>query len=143
MCFLIYFECDNAIYNSMKTITIHIIYQWYYYSYYISMILLKIFSLSRLFADDTSLSYSSSNINEIEQRLNSDITKIYFNIFWMWKCHLQFDENVTPKCLWFTTNSTSSLLKSIWGLIFTWFVWRYSKSFAIVCWWYITIVFIF
>jgi hypothetical protein len=34
-------------------------------------------SLSRLFADDTSLSYSSSNINEIEQRLNSDIMKIY------------------------------------------------------------------
>ena len=34
-------------------------------------------SLSRSFADDTSLSYSSSNINEIEQRLNSDIKKIY------------------------------------------------------------------
>ena len=47
---------------------------------------------------------------------------VFFNIFWMWQCHLQFDENVTPKCLWFSTNSTSSLLKSIWGLIFPWFV---------------------
>ena len=32
-------------------------------------------SLSRLFADDTSLSYSSSNINVIEQTLNSDLEK--------------------------------------------------------------------
>ena len=44
---------------------------------YINDITEDIQSLSRLFADDTSLSYSSSKINEIEQRLNSDITKIY------------------------------------------------------------------
>jgi hypothetical protein len=44
---------------------------------YINDITEDIQSLSRLFADDTSLSYSSSNINEIEQRLNSDIMKIY------------------------------------------------------------------
>ena len=44
---------------------------------YINDITEDIQSLSRLFADDTSLSYSSSNINEIEQRLNSDMMKIY------------------------------------------------------------------
>ena len=44
---------------------------------YINDITEDIQSLSRLFADDTSLSYSSSNINEIEQRLNSDIMEIY------------------------------------------------------------------
>ena len=44
---------------------------------YINDITEDIQSLSRLFADDTSLSYSSSKINEIEQRLNSDIMKIY------------------------------------------------------------------
>ena len=44
---------------------------------YINGITEDIQSLLRLFADDTSLSYSSSNINEIEQRLNSDIMEIY------------------------------------------------------------------
>ena len=44
---------------------------------YINDITEDIQSLSRLFADNTSLSYSSSNINEIEQRLNSDMMKIY------------------------------------------------------------------
>lgn len=34
-------------------------------------------SFSRLFADDTSLLYSSTNINEIEFRVNSDLSKIY------------------------------------------------------------------
>ena len=43
---------------------------------YISDITDNIQSLSRLFADDTSLSYSSSNINEIEQRLNSDMINL-------------------------------------------------------------------
>ena len=70
------------------------------YSYYISMILLKIFSLSRLFADDTSLSYSSSNINEIEQRLNSDIMKIYN---WSTKWLVDFNPQKT-KCMLFSTN---------------------------------------
>ena len=44
---------------------------------YINDITEDIQSLSLLFPDDTSLSYSSSNINEIEQRLNSDMMKIY------------------------------------------------------------------
>jgi hypothetical protein len=34
-------------------------------------------SFSRLFADDTSLLYSSNNINEIEVIVNSDLSKIY------------------------------------------------------------------
>ena len=50
---------------------------------YINDITEDIQSLSRLFADDTSLSYSSSNINEIEQRLNSDMIKIY-NLSTIW-----------------------------------------------------------
>ena len=49
----------------------------HYLILYINDITEDIQSLSRLFADDTSLSYSSSNINEIEQRLNSDMIKIY------------------------------------------------------------------
>jgi hypothetical protein len=60
-------------------------------------------SFSRLFADDTSLLYSSNNINEIE-------------------CHLQLWENVTPKCLWFSTNFAFSLLKTIQGLLAAWLV---------------------
>jgi hypothetical protein len=34
-------------------------------------------SLSRLFADDTSLLYSSNNINEIEVIVNLDLSKMY------------------------------------------------------------------
>jgi hypothetical protein len=34
-------------------------------------------SFSRLFADDTSLLYSSNNVNEIEVIVNSDLSKIY------------------------------------------------------------------
>ena len=34
-------------------------------------------SFSRLFADDTSLLYSSNNINEIEFIVNSDLSQIY------------------------------------------------------------------
>jgi hypothetical protein len=34
-------------------------------------------SFSRLFADDTSLLYSSNNINEIEFIINSDLSQIY------------------------------------------------------------------
>jgi hypothetical protein len=43
---------------------------------YINDITEDIQSLSRLFADDTSLSYSSSNINEIEERLNKPMQQI-------------------------------------------------------------------
>ena len=67
---------------------------------YINDITEDIQSLSRLFADDTSLSYSSSNINEIEQRLNSDITKIYN---WSTKWLVDFNHQKT-KCMLFSTN---------------------------------------
>ena len=61
---------------------------------YINDITEDIQSLSRLFADDTSLSYSSSNINEIEQRLNSDMMKIYN---WSTKWLVNFNPQKT-KC---------------------------------------------
>jgi hypothetical protein len=67
---------------------------------YINDITEDIQSLSRLFADDTSLSYSSSNINEIEERLNSDITKIYN---WSTKWLVDFNPQKT-KCMLFSTN---------------------------------------
>ena len=67
---------------------------------YINDITEDIQSLSRLFADDTSLSYSSSNINEIEQRLNSDIMKIYN---WSTKWLVDFNPQKT-KCMLFSTN---------------------------------------
>jgi hypothetical protein len=44
---------------------------------YINDITDDIQSLSRLFADDTSLLFSFSNMNEIEQRINSDRITIY------------------------------------------------------------------
>ena len=50
--------------------------------------------------EGTSLSYSSSNINEIEQRLNSDITKIYN---WSTKWLVDFNPQKT-KCMLFSTN---------------------------------------
>ena len=53
-----------------------------------------------MFADDTSLSYSSSNINEIEQRLNSDMIKIYN---WSTKWLVDFNPQKT-KCMLFSTN---------------------------------------
>jgi hypothetical protein len=59
---------------------------------YINDITEDIQSLSRLFADDTSLSYSYSNINEIEQRLNSDIMKIY-NWSTKWLVHFNPPKN--------------------------------------------------
>jgi hypothetical protein len=44
---------------------------------YINDIADNIQSFSRLFADDTSLLYSSNNVNEIEVIVNSDLSKIY------------------------------------------------------------------
>jgi hypothetical protein len=67
---------------------------------YINDITEDIQSLSRLFADDASLSYSSSNINEIEQRLNSDMMKIYN---WSKKLLVDFYPQKT-KCMLFSTN---------------------------------------
>jgi hypothetical protein len=88
MCFSIYFECDNAMVEPLLFI------------FYINDITENIQSLSRLFADDTSLSYSSSNINEIEERLNSDIAKIYN---WSTKWLVDFNPQKT-KCMLFSTN---------------------------------------
>lgn len=56
-------------------------------------------SLSRLFADDTSLSYSSKNINEIEMHLNSDLQKIHC---WSEKWLVKFNPKKTEYVLFST-----------------------------------------
>jgi hypothetical protein len=61
-------------------------------------------SFSRLFADDTSLLYSSNNVNEIEVIVNSDLSKIY-----NWPKEWLVDFN--PKkaeCIIFSTNQAAN-----------------------------------
>jgi hypothetical protein len=57
-------------------------------------------SFSRLFADDTSLLYSSNNINEIEVIVNSDLSKIYN---WSKEWLVDFNPKKT-ECIIFSTN---------------------------------------
>jgi hypothetical protein len=67
---------------------------------YINDITDDIQSLSRLFADDTSLLFSFSNMNEIEQRINSDRITIYnWLTKWLVDCNLQ-----KTKCILLSTN---------------------------------------
>jgi hypothetical protein len=47
---------------------------------YINDIGEKLLSLSRLFADDTSLGYSSQNVVEIENVINHDLCEQYLNV---------------------------------------------------------------
>ena len=57
-------------------------------------------SFSRLFADDTSLLYSSNNINEIEFIVNSDFSQIY-----SWSKEWLVDFNPTKlECIVFSTD---------------------------------------
>jgi hypothetical protein len=46
---------------------------------YINDISDHLFSLVRLFADDTSLSYSSTNLLQIERKLNSDMNILFLS----------------------------------------------------------------
>ena len=57
-------------------------------------------SFSRLFADDTSLLYSSNNIIEIEVRVNSDLSKMYN---WSKEWLVDFNPKKT-ECIFFSTN---------------------------------------
>ena len=49
---------------------------------YINDIGEKLLSLSRLFADDTSLGYSSQNVVEIENVINHDLVNKMVNVFY-------------------------------------------------------------
>jgi hypothetical protein len=56
--------------------------------HYINDIGEKLLSLSRLFADDTSLGYSSQNVVEIENVINHDLSTIipyFIGIFKNWE----------------------------------------------------------
>jgi hypothetical protein len=59
---------------------------------------------SRLFADDTSLLYSSNNINEIEVIINSDLCKIYN---WSKEWLVDFNPKKT-ECIIFSTNQAAN-----------------------------------
>ena len=61
-------------------------------------------SFSRLFADDTSLLYSSNNINEIEVIVNSDLSKIYN---WSKEWLIDFNPKKT-ECIIFSTNQAAN-----------------------------------
>jgi hypothetical protein len=61
-------------------------------------------SLSRLFADDTSLLYSSNNVNEIEVIVNSDLSKIYN---WSKEWLIDFNPKKT-ECIIFSTNQAAN-----------------------------------
>ena len=67
---------------------------------YINDIVDDVESLSRLFADDTSLSYSSSNKMEIQLKINSDLAKIHdWSTMWL----VNFNPKKT-ECVFFSTN---------------------------------------
>ena len=61
-------------------------------------------SLSRLFADDTSLLYSSNNINEIEAIVNLDLSKMYN---WSTEWTVDFNPKKT-ECIIFSTNQAAN-----------------------------------
>ena len=61
-------------------------------------------SFSRLFADDTSLLYSSNNIHEIEVIVNSDLSKIYN---WSKEWLIDFNPKKT-ECSIFSTNQAAN-----------------------------------
>jgi hypothetical protein len=66
----------------------------------------QLISLSRLFADDTSLGYSSQSVDQIKTVINHDLLElnacliIFVIIFSKCSFHFAFWEMITPRCLW-------------------------------------------